>query len=339
MKVNLQRSKQGKRNYVFWICFTIVLWMVGVSLFETCPFEDGVSLKTLSSQKDAGIGLQKRVTQASTIKWHDWPAIAYAQPGNPLVFKGNSFFLQARELYLQTNQNGRTLLDEFLKVYKNRPDPVNMCGIRINHALALFLAVKIINPTLVVESGVNAGVSTYFIRSASPSTRIYAIDPEEKPICGQGARWIDHEGIRNKLTINYTGKQNFKDMLDLDWAGMIRRKEIDPDTTLVFLDDHLHSLKRIAALMKVGIRHVLVEDNYKYGKGKQKTDVVEIARDIIWLTTSLHHGTFFIQKELHHRIRRVPRNKCFLDQNGKKKASGCFTALFPMQSSLLWYHL
>ena len=55
-------------------------------------------------------------------------------------------------------------MDEFIEVYKKRPDPVNMCGIRINHALALFLAVKHIQPSLVVESGVNAGVSTYFIR-------------------------------------------------------------------------------------------------------------------------------------------------------------------------------
>ena len=269
MKVNLQRSTKGKSNYVFLISLAIVLGMVGVLLIETCPFDD-VSLAPIPSQKETGMGLQSQ--PSSSIKWHKWPATAYSQSGNPLVFKGNSFFLQARELYLQPQPNGNTLLDEFLRVYKNRPDPVNICGIRINHALALFLAVKVINPTLVVESGVNAGVSTYFIRSASPSTKIYAIDPEEKPICGQGTRWIDEEGIRNKLTINYTGKENFKDLLDLDWAGMAKRNEIDPDTTLVSLDDHLHSLKRIAALMKVGIRHVLVEDNYKYGKGKKKAE-------------------------------------------------------------------
>ena len=56
---------------------------------------------------------------------------------------------------------------------------------RMNHALALCLAVKHIKPTLVVESGVNAGVSTCFIRAASNTTRTFAIDPLDEPMCGQ----------------------------------------------------------------------------------------------------------------------------------------------------------
>lgn len=144
-----------------------------------------------------------------------------------------------------------------------------MCGIRINHALALFLAVKKIQPTLVVESGVNAGVSTYFIRKASPTTRIFAIDPLEEPICSQGKRWIDTDN--QKLTINYTGK-NFIDLLDLDWKGMIDRKEVDPARTLVFIDDHLHAYKRIAGVMKHGVKHVVVEDNYKDREGATPDD-------------------------------------------------------------------
>lgn len=105
--------------------------------------------------------------------WDNWPAIAYEKVGVPLVTKGQSFYHNAHDLYFQKDANGKTLMDEFLEVYKNRPDPVNMCGIRINHAMALFLAVKQIQPTLVVESGVNAGVSTYFIRAASPTTKIW----------------------------------------------------------------------------------------------------------------------------------------------------------------------
>ena len=152
-------------------------------------------------------------------------------------------------------------------MYKNRPDPVNMCGVRINHAMALYLAVKHLQPSLVIESGVNQGVSTYFIRAASNTTKIFAIDPKEKPICDQGERWID----QSNLTINYTG-ENFTDILDLDWKGMVDKKEIDPDSTLVFIDDHLHAFKRIASFMKLGVRHVLVEDNYKNGEGATRTD-------------------------------------------------------------------
>jgi hypothetical protein len=48
---------------------------------------------------------------------------------------------------------------------------------------------------------------------------------------------------------------------------MISRKEIDVDKTLVFIDDHLHSYKRIAGVMKYGVRHVVIEDNYKNREG------------------------------------------------------------------------
>eukprot|EP00536_Pseudo-nitzschia_multiseries_P017821 jgi/Psemu1/328655/estExt_fgenesh1_pg.C_18430001 len=207
------------------------------------------------------------VSGPKTRTWDNWPAIAYEEPGHALVTKGESFFNQARELYFQKQPSGKTLMDEFLEVYKNRPDPVNLCGIRINHAMALFLAVKHLKPTLVVESGVNAGVSTYFIRSASSTTKIFAIDPLDKPICAQGKRWIDS----SDLTINYTG-DNFVDLLDIDWKGMAERKEIYLDSTLVFIDDHLHAFQRIAGVLNCGIRHVVVEDNYKQGEGATPDD-------------------------------------------------------------------
>ena len=119
------------------------------------------------------------------------------------------------------------------------------------------------------DSGVNAGISTYFIRAASSTTKIFAIDPLEKPICRQGKRWIDESG----LTTYYTGK-NFVDLLDIDWKTMIAKKEVDPDSTLVFIDDHLHAFERVAKCSRFGFRHFLVEDNYKKGEGATPKDKV-----------------------------------------------------------------
>ena len=127
--------------------------------------------------------------------------------------------------YLQKDpKTNKRLIDEFLQVCKNRPDPVNMCSIRINHALALYLAVKQTQPTLVVESGVDAGASTCFIRAASNTTRIFAIDPLDKPIYGQNKRWID----TNEKTTNYLGDA-FVDLLGLDWTNMINNGTVDRD--------------------------------------------------------------------------------------------------------------
>lgn len=199
-----------------------------------------------------------------------WPSNAVEALGNPLVKKGKNFVSDAREILFTPDHAGRTLMDEFVDVYKNRPDKVNICGIRINHALALFVAVRHLQPSLVVESGVNAGQSTYFIRAASPTTTIYAIDPEVNPICesiGQGKRWIDS----SDRTKNFTGK-NFVDIADLDWVALGKEDKVDPRKALVFIDDHLQVLHRLPALMKAGIRHVVVEDNYKIFEGATTKD-------------------------------------------------------------------
>lgn len=89
----------------------------------------------------------------------------------------------------------------------------------------------------------------------------------EEPICKQEKRWMDPTGLTEYKTGN-----KFQDIYDIDWKGMAERKEFDPNTTLAFLDDHLEVLTRIPALMKAGIRHVIVEDNYEFGKGATQPD-------------------------------------------------------------------
>jgi hypothetical protein len=57
------------------------------------------------------------------------------------------------------------------------------------------------------------------MRATAPDAHIYAIDPLNKPICGQEKRWID-PGTPDKSTF-YTGKANFRDFGDIDWAFKI----------------------------------------------------------------------------------------------------------------------
>lgn len=195
----------------------------------------------------------------------NWPGVAVESVGHPLVKKGKNFVQDARYLMIDL------YLNEFLEVYKKRPDTVNLCGIRINHAYALYLTIKVLKPTAIIESGVNAGQSTYFIRAAAPpGAKIYAIDPLEKPICGQKERWIDTANPNS--TIYYTGKA-FQDISEIDWHAKVKRGELHPKQTLVFLDDHLAVFDRIAIFLKLGFLHVLVEDNYKYGEGATAGDM------------------------------------------------------------------
>lgn len=196
---------------------------------------------------------------SSSMNDNDWPGVPVEEVGNRLVKKGHNFVENTRELLLNH-------LDEFLEVYDKRPDKVNMCGIRINHAYALWLSCKVLKPNTIIESGVNAGQSTYFMRSAAPDAKIFAIDPLDKPICGQKERWIDTTNA-----VYYTG-DNFEDLAEIDWGKKIASNEIDPSTTLVFLDDHLRVYDRFPALMKFGFRHVVLEDNYKTNEGATNQD-------------------------------------------------------------------
>ena len=212
---------------------------------------------------------------------HNWPGIPTGELGHPLVKIGHNFVENAGELLLQH-------WEEFLEVYANRPDKVNMCGIRFNHAYALWITVKHMKPTTIIESGVNAGQSTYFMRNAATtSTTIYAIDPEDKPICKQGERWIDPTGKTEYLT-----GQKFKDIEAVDWRHLVEENKIDPNRTLVFLDDHLKVFTRYQKLMEVGFRHIILEDNYKAREGATRDDKGENGIFII------NHHTAIINSHL-----------------------------------------
>lgn len=195
-----------------------------------------------------------------------WDGIPQEEVGHPLVKKGFVDFIDnSRSLFLDGPNN---LLDEFLTVYEGRPDKVNLCGMRINHSYSLFLAVKALKPTAIIESGVNAGHSTYIMRAAAgPDTKLYPMDPLEKPICNQQERWMDPTSNNEYFT-----GTNFKDFNEVDWAAKIKSGEIDPERTLVLLDDHLDPSTRYPTLVKMGFRHILLEDNYKANKGATQGD-------------------------------------------------------------------
>jgi hypothetical protein len=220
--------------------------------------------KSLLRSKDATTKLIVKETKEEEI---EWPSVAVEGIGHPLTKKGTTFVEDMHTvLFKQKNKDGVTMMEEFLEVYKNRPDKVNKCGVRINHALAIFYTVRVLDPTTIIESGVNAGQSTYFFRKAKPTVEVLALDPAENPICKQ-KRWTDTSGY----TKYYLGK-DFIDIGDFDWLGMAKKGTINPERTLAFIDDHMDVMDRYPPLFKAGIKHVMIEDNYKLHKGATSQD-------------------------------------------------------------------
>lgn len=204
-----------------------------------------------------------------------WPGQPEDSPGSLLFKRGTSFVDSSRDFVLQNFEN-------FATVYNDRPIKQNTCGVRINHALAIYTMLKELQPTTIIESGVNAGQSTYFMRAAAPRAKIISIDPKTEGVCNQGTRWVD-----NTNNVYLTGS-DFKDLTEVDWSlyGNISHNS----KTIAFLDDHLPVMTRIPSLLKQGITHVMIEDNYMGGKEiavglkgllfENSQEAKEVAKDI-----------------------------------------------------------
>lgn len=184
-----------------------------------------------------------------------WPSDPADKLGSPLFKRGSSFVDNSHEFVINH-------FESFAAIYKARPIKQNQCGVRINHALAIYTMIKSLQPDTIIESGVNAGQSTYFFRSAAPHAKIISIDPKEGAICNEGIRWIDHTN-----NVYLTGN-NFADLTEIDWTlyGNITHNP----KTVIFIDDHLPIMTRIPALLKNGFTNIIIEDNYMYGEPEEK---------------------------------------------------------------------
>lgn len=167
-------------------------------------------------------------------------------------------------------------LEEFLAVYEKRPDKSNTCGIRFNHAMAIYMITKRLQPQTIIESGINSGQSTFFFRQASATARIISLDPLPKPICGQPVRFIDDTNNE------YLTGSDFIDFDAVDWKSRIENGSMDPANTLVLVDDHQGFFKRFPTIVKYGMAHIMNEDNYQRGEGATSGDKANLMPKQMW---------------------------------------------------------
>ena len=73
-------------------------------------------------------------------------------------------------------------VSEFLDVYNSRPIKENAGGMGVNHSWALWYVLRQVNPSVVVESGVWKGHSTWLIHTALPNAKIYSFDVSGKSL-------------------------------------------------------------------------------------------------------------------------------------------------------------
>lgn len=147
----------------------------------------------------------------------------------------------------------RSELPEFLKLYSKRPLRPNYGGMRVENSFGMWYMLRNLSPppTTVIESGVNKGHTTWMILQSLPSTRVISIDPSSNIF------W-------RSTNVTYLTGDMFEDFSKVPWQNY----SIDFDRTVVFIDDHQSSFRRIVSEgHKLGFRRFLIDDNYDYLSG------------------------------------------------------------------------
>ncbi|CAD7973576.1 unnamed protein product [Amoebophrya sp. A120] len=147
----------------------------------------------------------------------------------------------------------RSLLPEFLQVYGRRPGGQNAGGGGIFHHFALWVIVKALKPTHVIESGCHTGVGSWVLRQAAGADAHFTCVSPEQP-----STYVDKMGPEKS---KYFTGANFKDFTKIDWTGWPK------ETTLLFFDDHQACVRRVEEAQDRGFRHLVFDDNYVPGHG------------------------------------------------------------------------
>jgi hypothetical protein len=135
-------------------------------------------------------------------------------------------------------------IDEFAKLYADRPIKDNQGGMKTPHMFAVWFIARKLSPDLIVESGIWRGQSTWLLEKACPTAKLVSID------LNLGYR----EYISDKAIYS---DQDFSAQ---DWSEV-------PERSLVFFDDHQNAYQRLQQCQWFGFKHVIFEDNYPGMRG------------------------------------------------------------------------
>lgn len=146
-------------------------------------------------------------------------------------------------------------LPAFAHAYSRRPFRRNLWGMNTNHAFALWFTVRALQPLHIVESGVHRGQSTWLLRAAAgPDAWIYALDPKAES-------FLRHRDAGDGVRTRYFMGERFRDFAELDWDSHIPPAE--RNRTLVMLDDHMSSIRRVKEMLARGFVHLWFDDNWR----------------------------------------------------------------------------
>jgi hypothetical protein len=134
-------------------------------------------------------------------------------------------------------------------IYKTRPISNNNGGMKAPHMFWVYLLLKKINPSIIIESGIYKGQSTWLIETVCPNSKIISIDPN----------------LNQRLFISKNVDYRTKDFLKYNWLEELGINGCQ--NTVAFIDDHQDNYLRLKHAYNNKIAHVIFEDNYPTTQG------------------------------------------------------------------------
>jgi len=133
------------------------------------------------------------------------------------------------------------------------------------HSFILWVVLRKTKPTVVIESGVAGGYTSWLISKATEEWNplIVRIDPKLK-----GWDGMNLNPNASKM-VNLRGDE-YQDLTEVDWDALYAKHGLsraDKATTLFILDDHQDQVTRLSQIRQMGFQRVVVQSNFVPGVG------------------------------------------------------------------------
>jgi hypothetical protein len=138
-----------------------------------------------------------------------------------------------------TKNSSKDIVDDFFRVYTSREKTDNTHGSGFHNAFWLYTIARVLDPELIVESGVWKGHTSWLLSKACPDADKYGFDIS-----------------LNKLEYTNLDTQMFQQ----DWQTF-SFPSFDPDRALIFFDCHVNHAQRLIEAHSKGFKHILFDDN------------------------------------------------------------------------------
>jgi hypothetical protein len=188
---------------------------------------------------------QKEPTQKSKMKYVHDPAFSYMKSPDyqrmlidELSRTADDFF-SLNYVPSISKLDPQRLVSDFFETFSTRILTDNTHGSGFHNAFWIYLFARVMDPELIVESGVWKAHTTWLLEQACPDAAIYGFD--------RNLKHVEYEDLKAIL-------------IEKDW-NTYQFPEFDPDRALVFFDCHVNHAKRLLEASEKGFKHLLFDDN------------------------------------------------------------------------------